>query len=215
MFKTAGLILCVTFSFAAVRSGAVVTDTGGFESYALGSVVGQSAQGGAGGPAWQAFSSAGQPDPTIVDLSGSGDPAHANRQKVLEIVPSGTTSGAYSGAFLPLGDLVAAGHDLISIRFDQYRLPIAQEVYITESPEEITTGWAARQYGLNGRFYPNDDLVGSPSLPLVPGVWQSVRLDLDYANLLATLTLDGVTAGPTALDTMDPTFCLLYTSRCV
>lgn len=201
-----GIILLAATLLVVGPASAFVADTGGFEGYDLGSVVGQSIRGGAGTPAWQAFSSPNQPDPQIVDLATTGDAALAGRGKVLSFSPEGFTSGAFTGAFLPLGDLVAAGSDRITVQFDQYRVPTAQELFISEAPEVFTTGWAARQYGLNGRFYPNDDLVSSPSLPLKAGVWQSVRLDLDYANLLATLTLDGQTTEATALDTMDPTF---------
>jgi hypothetical protein len=210
MFKTAGLFLgaaLLTGALLSPRARAVVITTGGFEGYTLGSVAGQGIDGGpTGPPAWQAFSSPNQPTPAIVDFATTNDPALADRGKVLIVQPTGTNSADYSGAFLPLGDLVAQGHKKITIEFDQYRRPIAQELYIGENAEEFPTGWDAREYGLNGRIYPTDDLLGSPSLALTPAVWQHLRFDLDYNTHLVTLTMGGATAGPTTFETNDDTF---------
>lgn len=207
MLRTAGALLFAALLLMAARADAVMYSTGGFENYTLGSVVGQTVSGGAGAaPNWQRFSAAGQPDPMIVDFASTNDPALVGRGKVLSVQPTGTTSGYYSGAFLPLGDLVSAGSGVITITFDQYRLPMAQELYVKENNTTSPSGWELREYGLNERVYAYNDLRRAPSLPLLTGVWQSVRVDLDYNTMLVSLTVDGQSVGPVTFRSPQPVF---------
>lgn len=207
MFRTAGILFGAALLLAAAHADAATISTGGFENYTLGSVVGQSVGGGAGSaPAWQRFSAPGQPDPLIVDFASTSDPALAGRGKVLNVQPNGTVSSDFAGAWLPTGDLVAGGATRVSLAFDQYRLPVAQELYVAENNSEFPTGWMLREYGLNERIYAYNDLIRAPSLPMTAGAWQNVKVDLDFSTMMVTMSLDGVSVGPAAFRSPEPTF---------
>lgn len=184
------------------------TAINGFENYNLGSVVGQSIAGGSGaGPVWEwdtsdllpGGSTTPQTEPSIVD-----DPTGSGRGKVLKIDPAGTSNADWTGAFLPLGDLLEQGHRQISFSWDQYRTTLDQDIFVAEHPD--FEGWYGYQYGLGfptPRWFPTGDLRDE-SIPLKAGQWQRFTLNIDFGaedddTALVTATVDGIPTGTATL----------------
>jgi hypothetical protein len=185
-----GIVASLAVLAPAARA-AEVLGVDGFEKYDLGTVVGQGILGGAtGGPTWVGDTSnpwgsvTPQPDPDIIQ-----DPTQSGRGKVMRLDPAGLSTRDWTGAFLPLGDLVAKGHRKVSISWDQYRTTLNQTIFVSEAVDQ--SGWFAYQYPLSADkilIHPNGNLF-DPGLELSAGLWQSISVSLDYDTMLLSASI--------------------------
>jgi len=166
-------------------ASAEVFDTGGFEGYTLGSVIGQSVGGGyTGAPEWE-LDAMGRP-PVIPKIVV--DPTNSGRGQVLDLTPGPVNTSDWTGVYLPTGEL--AGGGVVTVSWEQYLGTTNHSIFIAETTDQ--SGWYGYQYPLSvpPMFHPNANLT-DPGQELKAGVWQQFNLTLDFINGSVTSVVDG------------------------
>lgn len=111
--------------------------------------------------------------------------------KVLKIDPETLDTGHYSGVYWPFP---AAATGTVVIEFDQYRGTLKQSVVTLETTGAYyDSSFATYQYGLETTpsLHPTYD-VSDSSVVLTSGIWQHVKLTVDFDALTVAFLLDGV-----------------------
>ncbi len=177
----------------------VALDVGGFEGYALGSIVFQvnSAQGGWGtrDATWREVGNV----PGVLDIIE--DPTGAGKGRVLSMDISGSCDQGVTAVWAEFDRILNPGglansNGTIIIEFDQYRTDLGDAIWMSHSGDYGQ--WWAYQPAQGGKITTKH--WGPQGVSIVAGEWQHITYTFDLENNTITVSNGVETSDPVYLD---------------